>query len=421
MSMSSTSANEGLRSPSRLPFHYGWVIVGVGMIVSMSVLGMARFAFGMVLPSMRDDLGFSYGDMGWVGTGNFVGYLIGALLAGALTSRVGPRFAVTSALVLIVVALLLVSVVSAYVPVLALFTLAGVGSGLGNVAMVGMVSRWFMKSMRGWASGLVVAGIGLGLMISGVLVPAVNADQGAQGWRLSWRIMAGIIVVVALIALALLRDNPAKVGLTAAGHAVKDAVAPEPISESAQRRTTTVLGLVYSMYGFSYAIFATFVVTTLVDTVGLAESSAGWIWFIVGLLSLFCGFFGMLSDKLGRKRGIAIVFVMQGIAFLIAGFQLPGAWIYVSVALFGICAWSVPGIMGAAAGDFMPPEQAVKALGTMTLFFGAGQALGPAIAGVLGERTGEFSSAYLLAAAAAIIGAVGALTMKQPGEDHTSS
>ena len=58
----------------------------------------------------------------------------------------------------------------------------------------------------------------------------------------------------------------------------------------------------------------------------------------------------------------------------------------------------------------------MKALGTMTLFFGVGQAVGPAIAGVLGERTGEFTSSYLLAAAAAGIGAVGALVMRQPGE-----
>ena len=39
---------------ARLPFHYGWVIVAVGAVVSMAVLGMGRFAFGMVLPSMRD-------------------------------------------------------------------------------------------------------------------------------------------------------------------------------------------------------------------------------------------------------------------------------------------------------------------------------------------------------------------------------
>lgn len=416
--MTSGSAPERAQGfETRLPFHYGWVIVAVGVVVSMCVLGMARFAFGMVLPSMRDTLGFSYGDMGWVGTANFVGYLAGVSIAGSLTTRAGPRATITGALVLIVAALTSVSVASGFWPVLLLFTLVGVGSGLGNVAMVGTVSRWFLKSVRGWASGLVVAGIGLGLMISGVLVPSINASVAdGDGWRISWRIMAAIIAVVAVIAGLLLRDDPAGIGTSAAGHPVRDAHAPEPVSPAEQRRTTIVLGLVYSMYGFSYAIFATFIVTTLVDQRGLAESSAGWIWFFIGMASLCCGFFGMLSDRLGRKRGIALVFAMHAVAYLIVGLQLPGAMLYIAVALFGISAWSVPGIMGATAGDYMPPSQAVKALGTMTLFFGVGQALGPAIAGVLGERTGTFTSSYLLAAAAATIGVIGALTMRQPGE-----
>lgn len=416
--MASGSAPQGAHGfETRLPFHYGWVIVAVGVVVSMCILGMARFAFGMVLPSMRDSLGLSYGDMGWIGTANFVGYLAGASVAGSLTTRAGPRATITGALILICLSLTAVSLASGFWPVLLLFTLAGIGSGLGNVAMVGTVSRWFLKSVRGWASGLVVAGIGLGLMVSGVLVPSVNANVGVtEGWRISWRIMAAIIAVIAAIAGLLLRDDPAAIGTSAAGHPVRDATAPEPVSPAEQRRTTIVLGLVYSMYGFSYAIFATFIVTTLVDQRGLAESSAGWIWFFVGLASLCCGFFGMLSDKLGRKRGIALVFAMHAVAYLIVGLQLPGVMLYVAVALFGISAWSVPGIMGATAGDYMPPAQAVKALGTMTLFFGVGQALGPAIAGVLGERTGEFTSSYLLAAAAAVIGVIGALTMRQPGE-----
>ena len=199
--MASSSAPDGAHGfETRLPFHYGWIIVAVGASVSMSVLGMARFAFGMVLPSMRDALALSYGDMGWIGTSNFVGYLAGVSIAGSLTTRAGPRATITGALILICASLTAVSVVSGFWPVLLLFTLVGIGSGLGNVAMVGTVSRWFLKSMRGWASGLVVAGIGLGLMISGVLVPSVNANLGAtEGWRISWRIMAAIIAVIAAI------------------------------------------------------------------------------------------------------------------------------------------------------------------------------------------------------------------------------
>ncbi|MCO5308181.1 MAG: YbfB/YjiJ family MFS transporter [Austwickia sp.] len=397
-------------------FHYGWVIVGVGVVVSMAVLGLARFAFGMVLPSMQRALDLSYEQMGWIGTSNFLGYLLGASSSGALTARWGPRRVIVAALALITVALAWVSIASGFGMVLLAFTVTGLGSGAGNVAMVGLVSRWFLRSMRGWAAGLVVGGIGLGLMLAGLLVPAVNVSAGAlDGWRVSWRILAAVIAVVVVIAAVLLRDNPSEVGLSAAGHPIRDAVVPEPVSLPEQRRTTIRLGLIYAMYGFSYAIYATFIVTTLVRERGIAEGSAGLIWAVVGFLSLFCSLFGALSDRVGRKLGLATVFGLQAVAFLIVGLQLPGGLVYLSVFLFGICAWSVPGIMGATAGDYMPPEQAIKALGALTVFFGIGQAAGPAIAGILAERTGQFAIGYLLAAAAAVLGAAGSLAMRQPG------
>lgn len=400
----------------RAPRHYGWVVVAVGAVVSMAALGLSRFAFGMVLPSMQAALGFSYEQVGWVGTGNFVGYLVGASASGALTHRWGPRAVVSSGLALIVVALTGVSIAGSYWPVLVAFAAAGLGSGASNVAMIGMLSRWFLRSVRGWAAGLVVAGIGLGPMLSGPLVPLVNRIVGpTDGWRVSWRIMAVVIALVGLLAAALLRDSPDKIGMAPAGHPVKDAVVPDPIPEAERRMTTARLGLIYSMYGFSYAIYATFIVTSLVRERGIAESAAGWVWATIGFLSLFCGLFGKLSDIVGRKLGLATVFAMHAVAYLIVGLHLPGLLLYVSVFVFGVAAWSVPGIMGATAGDYMPPEQAVTTLGRLTVFFGIGQAAGPAIAGVLAERTGDFGAAYLLAAAAAVIGVIGSLAMPQPG------
>lgn len=414
-----TARNDNGRPTAHRPKnrpHYGWVVVGVGVLVSMAVLGVARFAFGMVLPSMQAALALGYDQVGWISTGNFVGYLVGASCSGLVTSRWGPRRVIASALAFITLSLGGVSVAAGFWPVLLAFVSTGLGSGLANVAMVGMIARWFLRSVRGWATGLVVGGIGLGLMVSGRLVPAVNDSVGSiDGWRVSWRIMAGLIAAVAVLAAILLRDNPADVGLVPAGRPVVGAVIPEPVSSAEQRRTTVRLGLIYAMYGFSYAIYATFIVTTLVAERGVAQTTAGWTWSVIGFLSLFCSLFGAFSDRVGRKVGLATVFGMQAIAFLLVGLHLGGPAVYLSVFLFGICAWSVPGIMGATAGDYMPPEQAIKALGALTVFFGVGQALGPAVAGMLGERTGTFAGSYLLAATAALLGLVGSLVMPQPG------
>ena len=60
--------------------------------------------------------------------------------------------------------------------------------------------------------------------------------------------------------------------------------------------------------------------------------------------------------------------------------------------------WSIPTIMSAAVGDYTGPARAVKAFGFITLFFGAGQITGPAVAGFLADMTGTFSMAFWLCA-----------------------
>jgi len=57
--------------PERL--HYGWIVALVGTLTIFACLGLARFAFGMLLPAMREALGMSYDEMGFLGTANFSG------------------------------------------------------------------------------------------------------------------------------------------------------------------------------------------------------------------------------------------------------------------------------------------------------------------------------------------------------------
>ncbi|HEY5974747.1 MAG TPA: YbfB/YjiJ family MFS transporter, partial [Geobacteraceae bacterium] len=95
-----------------------------------------------------------------------------------------------------------------------------------------------------------------------------------------------------------------------------------------------------------------------------------------------------------------------------------------SALLFGITAWSIPAVMAAACGDVLGPRLAPAALGFITLFFGIGQALGPAVAGAMADVSGSFAPAYLLAVGVALLGAIAAATLRPPpasaGADGTS-
>jgi MFS family permease len=168
-----------------------------------------------------------------------------------------------------------------------------------------------------------------------------------------------------------------------------------------------VLGGIYAIFGYTYAIYVTFFVTMLVRERGFPEAVAGNFWSWVGLLSLLSGpVFGALSDRLGRKAGLALVFLLQMLAYLLAAGSLPEAALYLSIGCFGVAAWSIPTIMVAAVSEYVGADRALGALGALTFFFGLGQVAGPSVAGVLAERSGSFSSSFFMAAglaAAAIL------------------
>ena len=391
---------------SRLPFHYGWLIVATGTLCIFACLGFGRFALGMLLPSMASTLKLSYSQIGFISTGNFVGYLAAVLVCSHIAKRIGSRNLIVIALVMISASMALISRASGFVPVLILYTITGMGSGAANVPVMGLITAWFDRSIRGRAAGFVVIGSGFAIIISGRLIPAVNRFTGPEGWRINWLILAGAVAVIAVIAGLLLRNRPADVGLSSVG---SDGQASAPAFQTdAERksiyknRTLYLLGAIYFLFGYTYVIYATFIVTTLVKERGFSETLAGNFWSWVGFLSLFSGpVFGTLSDHLGRKAGLMIVFSLQTLAYLMVAAHLPPMFLYLSIAFYGIVAWSIPSIMVAAVSEYVGVDRALAAFGFITFIFGIGQISGPAVAGMLAEKTGGFSVSFFMAAALA--------------------
>jgi MFS family permease len=389
----------------RPAFHYGWVIVGTGMLCIMACLGFGRFALGMLLPSMASTLHLSYSQMGFISTMNFLGYLIAVLVSGFWAARIGSRRLIFLALLVVGISMALISRAKGFLPVLVLYALTGMGSGATNVPVMGLVSSWFASNKRGRAAGFIVIGSGFAIIISGKLIPFVNRVAGPEGWRVSWLIISGAVAVIALIGYAFLRDRPEEKGLAPLG-------ADEASGKSAGGRTHAkekmniykesvmyYLGAIYFLFGYTYVIYATFIVTTLVKERGFSETVAGNFWAWVGFLSLFSGpVFGTLSDRLGRKAGLIIVFLFQTLSYLLVASGLPGIFLYLSIFCYGIVAWSIPSIMAAAVGDYVGARKAAAAFGLVTFIFGFGQITGPTVAGMLAEKTGSFTSSFTMAA-----------------------
>lgn len=380
-----------------VPFDYGWVVVATGTLTVFAALGLGRFALGMILPSMGAGLGLSYAQLGYIGTVNFVGYLAAVLVARPLAARLGSRVLVGIALLVVGGSMVLVSRATSYPWLAALYGVTGFGSGASNVPMMALVARWFDPARRGRAAGFVAIGSGFGIIGSGWLIPRVNRVVGVDGWRTNWMILGLCVLAIAVVALVFLRNGPT--GATAPARA---APAPAPAARRRPGGAVAVLGVLYAIFGFTYAIYVTFVVTMLVREKGFSEAVAGQFWSWVGLLSLLSGpVFGSLSDRIGRRRGLAAVFAVQTLAYALAAAELPPLFLYLSIGAFGVAAWSIPTIMVAAVGDHVGPERALGAFGVITFFFGIGQVAGPAVAGTLAEGAGTFSSSFYLAAALA--------------------
>ncbi len=408
-----------LPSPGQKTVHYGWVIVATGMFCVLACLGFGRFALGMLLPSMAGTLHLSYAEMGFIGTANFVGYLVAVLVSGAWAARIGPRKVIFIALLVVGASMSLVSRATGFLPVLILYMITGMGSGATNVPVMGLVSAWFSSRRRGRAAGFIVIGSGFAIMISGLLIPYVNRQVGPQGWRTSWLILGAIVLLIALASRTLLRDHPGELGLEPVGghdapafaHPADDAKGPNIY----RKGIIYYLGAIYFLFGYTYVIYATFIVTTLVRERGFSERAAGNFWMWVGFLSLFSGpVFGTLSDRLSRKAGLIIVFSLQAASYLLIATRLPGIFLYLSIGFYGLVAWSIPSIMAAAMGDYVGARKAAAAFGLVTFIFGLGQITGPAVAGILAERTGSFTSSYYMAAALAAAAIVLAVFLRKP-------
>ncbi|MCP4514367.1 MAG: YbfB/YjiJ family MFS transporter, partial [Delftia sp.] len=175
------------------------------------------------------------------------------------------------------------------------------------------------------------------------------------------------------------------------------------------------LALVYIAFGFSYVIYVTFFAKYLQTEADYSKEEAGNLWAIVGWISIFCGLiWGTVSDVIGRKYGLALVYLTQGACYVVFALWQSPAGYTVSAILFGLTAWSIPGIMAATCADYMGARLTPAALGFVTLFFGLGQAAGPSAAGAIADATGSFGPAFLLAAGVAFVGGAGSLLLRPP-------
>ena len=405
--------------------HYGWIVIFMGLLTTIASHGFGRMSYTIILPAMKDGLQFNYTQLGLLGTGNFLGYLTMAIIGGFLASRFGTRLVITFAVILMGLTMILTGLAQSFGFAFIMRLLTGLGSGAAFVPAMALGSAWFAMKNRGFATGIVSAGIGIGTLISGLVVPPILSAFGPNGWRFSWYILGGAVLVISGFVYVFIRSRPEEKGLQQVGAEKTELISPLPsdTKTTSSLQWTSVfkmasvwyLGAVYFFYGLSYIIYMVFFAAFLVKEMGLTQQWAGGLWALVGGLSIFCGvIWGGISDRLGRNRGAALAYLVLGLSYIIYALIKVKFGFYLSAVLFGLTAWSIPTIMAAAAGDYVGARLAPAGLGFITLFFGIGQALGPALGGYLADTTASFTVPFLVAGGISFLGMIFSFYLKKP-------
>lgn len=369
----------------------------VGLALGPAVaLGLARFAYALLLPAMRTDLSWSFAQAGTMNTANAVGYLIGALIAAPVIIRVGARRSFLASLLLCALALAACAVTGDFAALLVLRVIAGVAGAVAFIVgatLAAGLATGASPSRAALILGVYFAGGGLGVAVSGLLIPALLAATGAGGWRGGWLALGAL----ALAATGASVPAARRVALPErASHGAVNGWRPGPVA--------VTLGA-YALFGAGYIAYVTFIIAFLKgEGAGAVEISGFWV--VLGVAAIASAF--VWGPVLGRLRGGRGIALATGVVTV--GALLPLIWgspvgAFASAVLFGGSFLAVPTAVIAFVRTATKAHHWTTAIAALTFAFALGQCLGPVLAGVLsdgpsGVRAGLTLSVAILAAGA---------------------
>jgi predicted MFS family arabinose efflux permease len=381
------------RDPYRLLLIVGGLALG-----PVVALGLARFAYSLLLPVMRTNLHWTFAQAGAMNTANALGYLAGAIAAGPLVARVGSRRPYLAGLVLTGLALLGSAISGNFGILIGLRVVAGVTGALVFIAGAGLVARLVTGLTPGGSVvvlGAYFAGGGLGVVVSALLIPPVVGLGAGQSWRWGWVVLG--IASLATLAGALPAARSAHEPLVSRG--------PGVLGWPLGRLAPTLVA--YGLFGAGYIAYITFIVAFLrAADLGAGTVTAFWATLgaaaVVGVIA-----WGPLLGRLRGGRGPATVLGVLAVGTLLPLVVPNTAGDFVSAALFGGTFLTVVTAMTNLARRSLAPTQVAPAIAGMTVVFGIGQSLGPVLAGALsdghgGVRAGLDLSVVLLVAATGV-------------------
>jgi predicted MFS family arabinose efflux permease len=345
---------------------------------------------------MQEALGWTVQQAGDVASANFVGYMLGALLASVLAQRPERRLWLLVGMVLAAASITAGALVTSFPAWLAIRFVAGVASALGLIIGTAIVVEYLTTHSRPQLGALHFAGVGTGIITSVLIIEATRrAGLSVFG---QWGALGLTSTAFLVTSWTVLRRLPVPLDMPA----LPAAQAEKPRQPLFNKRFTR-LSIAYGLFGFGYVVTATFIVA-MARRLGHAAMIEPLTWLIVGLTaapSIFV--WQRVAQRYGIFAALRVAYAVQAVGVLFAGFGSSQLALLIGGACLGGTFMGMTAL-GLSAARHTAGGNADRAMGWVTAFFGLGQLLGPAVAGRLAQMTQSFAAPSLMAATLLVVG-----------------
>ena len=408
---------------SRLPFYYGWLIIGVAF-VTMAIGVTGRTAFSLLMPPLIEE--FSW-DRGLVAGAFSFGFLVSALLSpivGRVMDTRGPRMVIMTGVALMSAGLLLAPWVASPWQLYATLGVA-VGGGANMMTYTThsqFLPNWFVRR-RGFAISIAFAGAGVGA----IPALAVVAERSffPEGWRASC-CRHGITRSLVIAPLTLLvRKSPAEVGqnpdgeigsgdATAKGKAVTVVDPAWAAIDWTLARAARSGRFWWIVLGYFLALIAWYAVqvhqTKYLVEVGFTPVVAAWALGGVSIIAIPGQILlGALSDRIGREwvwTAGCLGFAVSYAALLALEYVPSNLLLYAMVFAQGFFGYGLTSVMGPIVAEIFEGPHYGSIFGTITIALIGGGAAGPWLAGVIQDAFGSYRPAFVLIIGCCLVSAI---------------